>query len=388
VQRGLGLDVLPSKVTEEMRFQEKIEAGFKEALDRGLDGFGGVVAVLLAVGERISKRSGSVDIGFLLSHPRALFRIAKGLVKSKLAHRPMLPRDLWSVKGILGSGTDSAIFKKKVAELWGRYPLELYAGSEGGAYATQTWDYGSMTFIPNLNFLEFIPEDEHSKWRLDHAYQPKTVLIDEVKAGENYELVITNFHGGALARYRPGDMVRITSLRNEKLNIDIPQMVFYNRADDIIDLTSLGRLTERVIWEAVENTGISYADWIARKEIVDGAPILHLYIELKGGYIASEEDIASEVYKQLRELDKEYHYNIYSIFGDTESPLDSRPIQVSLLPQDAFSSYIARRQAKGAALGYLKPPHMNASDVVLSALMAEKKIPVATKAHVEATAVR
>ena len=45
-----------------------------------------------------------------------------------------------------------------------------------------------MTFIPNLNFLEFIPEKEHFKWQLDNDYQPRTLLLNELKAGEKYEL--------------------------------------------------------------------------------------------------------------------------------------------------------------------------------------------------------
>ena len=105
----------------------------------------------------------------------------------------------------------SSVYKDRIKELWGRYPLDVYASTEGGIIATQTWDYGSMTFIPTLNFYEFIPDNEHWKWQLDHSYQPKTVLFDEVKAGENYELVITNLHGGALTRYRIGDMIRITT---------------------------------------------------------------------------------------------------------------------------------------------------------------------------------
>ena len=132
-------------------------------------------------------------------------------------------------------GTDSAVYKRKVEDLWGRAPLDVYGNTETVVIAAQTWDYDSMVFFPNLNFLEFIPEDESTKWYLDQSYQPKTVLLDEVKAGESYEVVITNFHGGALVRYKLGDIVRIIALRNEKLGINIPQMVFERRALDFID---------------------------------------------------------------------------------------------------------------------------------------------------------
>jgi len=373
MQQALGFDLMPSNA-EEMTFQKKIEAGFKEALCQGLDSFGGLPSILVYIGEMFKRGAISVDTRFLLSHPKASARFIKGLIKSKLAHRPMLPKDLWSVKVVVGGGMDSAIFGKGIEELWGRKPLELYGGTEGGIYAVQTWDYEGMTFIPNLNFFEFIPEREYFKWQLDHSYQPKTILLDEVKAGENYEIVITNFHGGIMTRYRPGDMVRISSLRNEKLNIDIPQMVFYSRADDLIDIASLGRLTGRVIEEAVENTGIAYVDWVARKELIDNKPALHLYLEPRDEYIASEEGMAAAIREQFKKLDRKYRCNFYSLIGNMETVLGLKPLEVTLLPQGAFSSYMTQRQAEGTDLGHLKPPHINPSDEMLSLLGAPKVV--------------
>jgi len=371
IQQALGYDMLPSNA-EGMSFQDIIRAGFEEALYQGLDAFGGLPSVLVAVGEQFRQRSGKTNIHFLLSHPSALLRVTRGLVKSKLAHRPMLPKDLWSIKGIGGGGTDSAIFKKRVKELWGRYPLELYVGTEGGIYAAQTWDYEGMTFVPNLNFFEFIPEREWFKWQLDHSYQPKTVLLDEVKAAENYEIVITNLHGGILTRFRVGDLIRITSLRNEKLNIDIPQMVFYSRADDLIIITGLGYVTEKLIWDAIENIGIPYVDWTARKEIINDKPALHIYMELRDGYIDKEESVAAAVREELRKLESVYDYNPYPLVGDLETTLDLKLIEVTLLSQGAFRRYISQRQAEGAPLGHLKPPHINPSDKVLSLLGAPR----------------
>lgn len=373
VQRALGYDFLPSKA-DGMSFQEKIRAGFQEALYEGIDGFGGLPSVLVAVGEQLKRQSGKIGIGSLLGRPDALFRVTRAMVRSKLAGRPMLPKDLWTVKLIGGGGTDCAIFGERVKELWGRQPLEAYGGTEGGIYAAQTWDYDGMVFFPSLNFFEFVPEREWFKWQLDHSYRPKTVLLDEVKAGENYEIVITNFHGGALVRHRIGDMVRITSLRNEKLNIDIPQMVFHRRADELIDITGFGHLTERLIWEAIEGAGVPYTDWTARKEVVHDKPILHLYIELKDESIASEQTVAAAIYEELIKLDNVYHYNIYSAYGNPETVLGLKPVEVTFLRQGAFSTYITQRQADGAALGHLKPPHINPSGKVLSSLGAPKVV--------------
>lgn len=367
LRQAVNCDFLPSNA-DDLNFIDKVKKGFSQALDEGLDGFGGLPSVLVTVGEQLKQQSNKMDKKDLLKRRGALLRVLKGLARSRLAGRPMLPRDLWKVRGILGGGTDSAVFKKRVDELWGRTPLELYAGSEGGIYAVQAWDYSTMTFTPNLNFYEFIPEREHFKWQVDHSYKPKTVLLDEVEEGQAYELILTNLHGGALTRYRVGDVVRITSLRNEAAGIELPQMVFERRADDLIDIAGFGRLTERVIWEAIENAGVPYVDWTARKEIVDDQAFLHIYLEPSNSPAPSEKAFTAALYRQFRELDKRYNFNIYSIFGEEEEPPEDLPLRVSYLPMGAFRRYIVKRQNEGADLGHIKPPHINPSDAVLAAL--------------------
>jgi hypothetical protein len=376
----------PLEEAEKMSFEDRIEVGFRQALSRGLDFFFGLPIVLVAVGEKLSQQSQNRDIKPLLSQPKVLLRLLKGVAKSKIARRPMLPRDLWSLSGIMCGGTDGAVLKEKVKKLWGRYPLDTYACTEAGVIATQLWDYDGMAFVPNLNFLEFIPEAEYSKWQLDNSYQPKTVLLDEVNAGENYEVVVTNFHGGAMVRYRMADVIKITSLKNEKLGIDIPQMTFEGRLSDIMDIGSLFRLSEKVIWQAMENTNIPYVDWTARKEVIESRPVLHLYIELKDGYIASERGMATAVFEQIIKYDEGTFY------GSLARVLDPIPIEVTLLPVGAFDNYIAKRRAEGADLAHLKPRHINPSDAELDVLRARVKaapeIEVVAEAEAEAVAGR
>ena len=360
----------PLDEAESLAFDERIRLGFKQALSQGLDYFFGLSMVLVVVGNRFSDSSNKVDIRPLLSQPRALFRLMKGLAKSKLAGRSMLPRDLWSVRGIISGGLDSGVYKEKIKALWGKYPLDTYTGTEGGFIATQTWDHDGMTFIPSLNFLEFIPEKEHFKWQLDHSYQPKAVLLDEVKAGEVYEIVITNFHGGALVRYRPGDMVRITSLRNDKLGINMPQMVFERRADDLLDFVFV-RLTEKTIWQAIENTGLDYVDWTAYKK--PGEPVLNLSIELKNGYQANETEVAATIRDQIIKSDNNVRDTELLIRDEFATMIDFK-VEVDLLTQGAFGNYTTQRQAEGADLAHLKPPHINPSPKVLSLLTAKPEV--------------
>jgi hypothetical protein len=245
-----------------------------------------------------------------------------------------------------------------------------------------------MVFAPTLNFFEFIPEDEHFKWQLDHSYQPKTVLLNEVEAGKVYELVITNLHGGIMTRCRFGDLVRVISLKNEKLDISLPQIIFERRADELIDIAGFGKLNERIVWQAIENTKIPYQDWTARKEIINDKAMLQLYIEIKDDYVASENGVATAVYNELLKLDDKYSYNVYRVYGNPEVVLGIKPVKVTFLPKDAFTNYITQRLAEGAPLGHLKMVHMNPSDKALDLLMAKpervREVEVVYEAKAEA----
>ena len=351
----------PLDEAEKMEFADTVRQGFKLALFDGMDVCGAIASLLIAMGERFSQGDGSMNIKPFLRKPKALLRLVRGYAKSKLARRPMLPKDIWSLKGVVGGGTDTAVYGDKIKEMWGRYPLNIYAFTEALVVAVQTWDYQGMTFLPYLNFLEFIPEKECLKSRADPAYQPTTVLLDEVKAGENYELVVTNFHGGALVRYRNGDMIRITSLRNEQLNIDIPQMEFHSRVDDLIDIAGFTRLTEKIIWQAIERSGVACKDWTVRKEIKEGTHKLHIYLELKENGYRQEEDVALAIHQQLKQLDSDY--------ANIESFLGLRALEVTLLPDNVFQAYRLKQQAAGADLGRLKIPHINPSDSMLDFLI-------------------
>jgi len=369
-------DILPPvDEAERMSFEERIRQGFELALSEGLDLCLTMSSVAVAIGDRFSQRGKKTSLRALLKRPKALFRLAKGLMKSKLARRPLLPKDIWSIKGLITYGIDGSVFREKIKEMWGRYPLDFHGCTEAVLIAMQTWDYQGMTFIPHLNFFEFIPEEESIKSWQDPAYQPSTFLLDEIKPG-NYELVITSFHGGPFIRYRTGHLIKITSLRNEQLNIDIPQMLFLSRIDDQIDIAGFTRLSEKVIWQAIENTGLAYKDWTARKEVKD-KPVLHLYVELKeDGYVAPEQ-VADAVHEELKKLDNPY--------TELESFTGLKPLEVTLLPENAFQLYKLRQQVAGAELAYLKPPHLNPSDATLDFLVnTARQVAVRERPKVEA----
>lgn len=355
----------PVEKAEKMEFKDRIEEGFRSGMAEGIDMMAAIASILVAVGERFGQGGGLKRLPAMLNKPKLLMRLMRAMLKSKLAGRRLLPKDVWTLKGLVSSGTDSYVYREKIKEMWGRYPLDVYGATESNTIALQTWDYGDMTFVPNLNFLEFIPEAEYSRWKKEKSGLPRILLMDEVVPGERYLVVVTNFLGGSFVRYILGDVVTITSLHNSRLNIRIPQMTFYGRADDIIDFEAFTHafFTEKILWQGIANTGCDYVDWVARKEIHE-MPLLHIYIEPRASYSGSEEELTAAMHEQLKQLNADYN--------DLERFFGFKPLKITLLPNGAFNDYMEKKRAAGADPAWLKPPHMNPTDSVIEVLMGKK----------------
>ncbi len=333
---------------DKMDFEQRIKEGFRLGLKEGIDLFYGLSSVLVGIGEQFSHGSGSMSLSMDMLHPQIIARLVKGLVKSKLQHRPLLPKDLWKVKGIIAGGMDTAFYADKIESYWGVKPLEGYGGTEVGGVAVQTWSHKAMTFLPDCNFIEFLPEKDFYRNAEDPSYIPQPKTLAEATPGI-YELVVTNLHGNAFVRYRTGDFVQIVALRDEGLNIDIPQTVFYARVDGIIDIGGFTRLTEKSVCKAINSTGLPVVGWTARKEYCQNKPILHLYLESSNGY--KQEEVTQAVHSKLKEEDVGY--------ADLEGMLGIYPLQVTMLEKGAYKNFMDLKKQKGADLAHLKPPSMN-----------------------------
>ncbi len=350
---------------DQMDFRGRIQSGFKLAMVEGLDFFYGLASILVGIGEQFEKGSGSMKISAKMLRPNVIWRLLRSYISAKIKGRNMLPKDVWRVKGIMTGGVDATIYKKQIEYYWGKKPLEGYACTEGGSLCMQAWNYKGMTFFPENNFLEFIPHEEHKKNKQDPNYHPKTVLYNELEPGI-YELVFTNFHGGIFTRYRVGDLFEVLSLRDEELGIDLPQVRFYSRDSDIINIAGFALITEKDIWEALEKSDLDYYEWIARKEVKDNKSYLHLFIELKTVTHVNTSEIETKISSALREVNSDY--------DDMVEMLGYSAVNISMLNPGAFGLYMDYQQSRGADLAHTKPPHMKPTSKQMKRLLGDKKI--------------
>lgn len=344
---------------ESKSFQERIAIGFGMALRDGVDIVSSLTSVLIKMGQTLSENSGQIKLSRRMLHPQIALRLIRAWLTSKLRGRPLLPKDLWHLKGLIGYGMDTGIYSDELQYYWGRAPLEMYCGTEAGVIATQAWNKKAMTLLPYCAFLEFIEEQEWLKNREDSSYKPPTVLIDELRPGRRYEIITTSFYGTPFLRYRLGDLIRVVALEDKEAGIRLPQIVFESRADDIIDIAGFTRLDERTFWQAIANTKVKHVDWIIRRESEKKKPVIRLYIEMSEDMEA--ETLEGLVHKQLAIINHDY--------CDLEKMLGIRPLRVTLLPVGSFDLYYKAKQKAGADLAHLKPAHMNVADDVLKELL-------------------
>ena len=96
-------------------FKDKVTTGFEVSLKTGVDILVAMTSVLVKLGkdfDRLSSSRRSKSRG--IPHPAVMLRMAGAFLRSKLAGRSMLPRDLWPVKAVIGWGIDTPIYRELV----------------------------------------------------------------------------------------------------------------------------------------------------------------------------------------------------------------------------------------------------------------------------------
>lgn len=159
----------------------------------------------------------------------------------------------------------------------------LYAASEGllGVNIWPAEKPSKYLLVPGYMFFEFIPVEACEE------DQPKTLFMDQVELGKEYELVITN--AGGLYRYRFGDVVKVTGFYHQSPVIEFMyrQGQFLNvRGEKTSEMTFYTALTETVArWE-----GIQLKDYCCCESLLitqeagsskDYAPFYNVFLELE-----------------------------------------------------------------------------------------------------------
>ena len=359
VASEMSVNFMPSiQEAESMSFRERNQVGFNMGMSKGVDLLFGMSSIIAKMGDTFATGSGSnAGLNVLKNSPKMNGRLLKAWLNSKQDKRTIMPKDIWSLKGLAVTGTDTASLKKKIEHYWGVRPLEIFAGTESNCVASETWSKNGLVLFPDVDFYEFIPETEIEKNMEDSSYIPNTYLLDELVAGNKYELVISNFKGGAFVRYRTGDIFRCISLCNEEDEIDLPQFNYIDRFPTIIDIAGFTRMSEATISEALRISKLDFDDWFAIKETDNlKRAFLHIYVEV--GMEGIRNGLNQDIIKEHLSI---YFRHIDHDFKDLKALLGIDPLLVSIIPHGTMNQFV---ETFGRELRRINPSHYDVIEVL------------------------
>ncbi|MBN1144025.1 MAG: GH3 auxin-responsive promoter family protein [Bacteroidales bacterium] len=168
--------------------------------------------------EKIVKKAKDWDIGGISGVPAWVQILMERIIEHynlKTIH------DIWpNFRVYAHGGVNLAPYRKSFEKLLGKeiYYLETYLASEGFLAYQRRKDGNMQLVIDNGIFFEFIPFNQRN-FQPDGKLveNPEVLLINQVREGEDYALLITTNAG--TWRYLIGDTVRFTSVKDFELII-------------------------------------------------------------------------------------------------------------------------------------------------------------------------
>ena len=168
------------------------------------------------------------------------------------------------------TGANFSIYDDMVNYYTGSIPIysPAYAATEAMIGINPYADKIRYVIIPDTVFYEFIPIEEGNK------ENPKTYYIDELKIGEKYEIIITNYAG--FYRYRLGDVIKVVDYYNNS-----PEIEFLYRKNQALNMVSEKTTEEHLrasLSETVKEFNLSLVDYTTLEDnrITPGRYVFYL----------------------------------------------------------------------------------------------------------------
>lgn len=241
------------------------------------------------------------------------------------------------------TGANFSIYDDKVNYYTDSLPIysPAYAATEAmigiNPYASKI----RYVIIPDTAFYEFIPIKEGQE-------ESKNIFtLDQLKVGEKYEIVITNYAG--LYRYRIGDVIKVVDFYN-----NAPEVEFLYRKNQLLNMVSEKTNEEHLTYsirETMKKLNLNLIDYttIADNSITPGRYVF--YFELKNNISKNMINILEET------LDNEIrHSNLAYDRARNNKRLGM--VKIVLLSPNTFNCIKESLMSKGVSKNQIKIPRV------------------------------
>ena len=268
-------------------------------------------------------------------NPKRAKEISKEMKQGIHEIVPRLWPDMQFIAGI-GTGSFMTYYKKMYQYAGKKIPFNnlTYAASEGLFAAARRMGDTSYVLIPGGAFYEFIPAE---------SKDDKTLTIDQLEQGMEYELVVTNLSG--LYRYRMGDIVRVTGFYNEA-----PMIKFMHRKNHGMSLVGENTSLNDLRWSIEHfmiDTGLTVVDYSLFGN-TDEKPVRYeMFIEI-------DEKLGKKDLEECRDILESRLMQANMTYGNKLRLGKLGPMQLIPLQNQTYQLYRDMQIMKGASPNQLK----------------------------------
>jgi hypothetical protein len=232
----------------------------------------------------------------------------------------------------------------------------VFASAEGTFSIYHDLNNDGSILAIEAGFFEFIPQDQ---WEVEH---PKTLLATEVKAGELYRILMTNYSG--FYRYDIGDVVEVLGFYEQA-----PLIVFRHRRGGILSSTT-EKTTEfhatQVMQSLQQEFGLPLEDFCITLSENEFPAHYLVNIELVSGHILSDRlAFLASFDRKLKET---------NVYYQSKRKDQVPPPRLRILAPGSFAKVRQRQVERGIPDSQLKFPHISEDRSFLAGLEVEQEV--------------
>lgn len=261
------------------------------------------------------------------------------ITKNKLQYG--MVKKIWkNAKYILAVGGEAfSCYTERMRRYAEDVPIHhfVYAASAGIFGIAEKVDVSDRyILIPEAGFFEFIPVND--------ADRVRTLLMQDVRVGEKYELVFTNHSG--FYRYRTGDVIEVVDWHHRA-----PVVKYCYRKDQVIDLAgekSNQQQLNAAIANFAKEADVTIKGYCVQKDDSGTRPRYLFYIECMRNKMNSRaEKILEECMRQAN-----------AAYRSCAERKIIAPLKIAFLMRGSFMRYEQKLAAEGRHMGQNMPVHV------------------------------
>lgn len=239
-------------------------------------------------------------------------------------------------------GGSFSVYEPKLKFYIGELPIysAVYGATESVIGLSPRVNEPNYVLAPRAAYFEFIKAED-----ID-ALNPATLNLNEVKVGETYEIVITNYAG--FYRYRLGDMIKVVDFYHES-----PVLEFLYRKGQLLNIAG-EKTSEAAVRQAITQTMAtlkqSIVDFTVTLDLSSAVGKYAFYLEVESGGVKPEEisKLCDTLEKKLYEANPRYRTGVESN--------RIAPCVVHLVRSGTFDRLRQELVKRGASLNQVKIP--------------------------------